>query len=139
MSSSGPSADGATNSLRILVADDYADGREMLAFFLERQGHVVATATDGSDALAVASTFTPEVAILDIGMPGVSGHAVARELRKQRGAELTLVALSGLGEASDKARAAEAGFDRHFTKPVDIAALSSYLAHVRKTLDGTSS
>lgn len=119
------------SSLRILVADDYADGREMLAFFLERQGHVVATAVDGSDALAVALTFDPEVAILDIGMPGVSGHVVAQELRKQRGETLVLVALSGLGEAADKARATEAGFNCHFTKPVDISALSGFLAGVK--------
>jgi two-component system CheB/CheR fusion protein len=117
--------------MRILVADDYADGREMLAFFLERQGHAVATAADGADAIAVASTFKPDVAILDIGMPGVSGHAVARELRSQLGNAVTLVALSGLGEAADKARAADAGFDYHFTKPVDIAALSKFLAGVR--------
>ena len=113
--------------LKILVADDYPDGREMLAFFLERQGHSVATATDGADALAVAAAFKPDVAILDIGMPGISGHAVARELRAQLGDAITLVALSGLGEAADKARAAEAGFDRHFTKPVDITALAAYL------------
>lgn len=119
------------NPLRILVADDYADAREMLAFFLERQGHVVATASDGPDALAVAAAFGPEVAILDIGMPGVSGHTVARELRKQRGRGLILVALSGLGEAADKARAAEAGFDCHFTKPVDIKALSDFLEGVK--------
>ena len=118
--------------LRILVADDYADGREMLAFFLERLGHTVATASDGADALAVAASFQPEVAILDIGMPGISGHAVARELRKQRGDEVILVALSGLGEASDKARAADAGFNRHFTKPVDIKALADYLAGLRE-------
>jgi len=123
----------ASTSLRILVADDYADGREMLAFFLERQGHTVATATDGTDALAVASTFKPNVAILDIGMPGISGHAVARELRSRLGNAVTLVALSGLGEAADKARAADAGFDYHFTKPVDIAALSKFLADVRST------
>ena len=117
-------------ALRILVADDYPDGREMLAFFLERQGHAVATATDGADALAVAPDFKPHVAILDIGMPGISGHAVARELRRQMGDAITLVALSGLGEASDKARAAEAGFDRHFTKPVDITALAAYLSEI---------
>lgn len=117
--------------LRILVADDYADGREMLAFFLERLGHSVATAIDGPDALAVATTFQPDVAILDIGMPGVSGHAVARELRKRCGDAVTLVALSGMGEVADKARAADAGFDCHFTKPVDITALSDFLAGVK--------
>lgn len=120
-----------TAPLRILVADDYADGREMLAFFLERQGHVVATAADGADALAMSESFQQDVAILDIGMPGVSGHEVARQLRAQRGAGVILVALSGLGEAADKARAAEAGFDQHFTKPVDIHALASYLLESR--------
>jgi len=118
--------------LRILVADDYADGREMLAFFLGRQGHTVATAADGPDAITLASTFKPDVAILDIGMPGVSGHTVARELRSQLGREVTLVALSGLGEAADKARAADAGFDHHFTKPVDITALSKFLAEIKR-------
>ena len=117
--------------LRILVADDYADGREMLAFFLERQGHSVATAADGTEAIAVASKFTPDVAILDIGMPGVSGHTVARELRRQLGESVTLVALSGLGEPADKARATEAGFDWHFTKPVDITALAKFLTDLR--------
>lgn len=117
--------------LRILVADDYADGREMLAFFLERQGYTVATASDGTEALTVAASFAPDVAILDIGMPGVSGHTVARELRKQRGAGLILVALSGLGQPEDKTRASEAGFDHHFTKPVDIKALSTLLTGVK--------
>jgi CheY-like chemotaxis protein len=118
------------SGLRILVADDYPDGREMLAFFLERQGHTVATASDGADALTVTATFKPHVAILDIGMPGISGHGVARELRQQLGDAITLIALSGLGEASDKARATEAGFDCHFTKPVDITALAGYLAQI---------
>ncbi|MBK9242413.1 MAG: response regulator [Acidobacteria bacterium] len=117
-----------TQALRILVADDYADGRDMLAFVLERQGYIVATAEDGPTALALATEFQPDVAILDIGMPGVSGYEVAEELRRRRGATLTLVALSGMGEAAHKARAAEAGFDRHFTKPVDIELLSAFLA-----------
>jgi CheY-like chemotaxis protein len=118
-------------ALRILVADDYADGREMVAFFLGRLGHTVAMASDGTDALAVASAFQPDVAILDIGMPGLSGHSVARELRKQRGDQLILVALSGQGEASDKARAADAGFNYHFTKPVDIKALAQFLTSMK--------
>ncbi|HUR20969.1 MAG TPA: hybrid sensor histidine kinase/response regulator, partial [Vicinamibacterales bacterium] len=120
----------ASAPLRILVADDYADGREMLAFLLERQGHTVMMAADGPGAIAAAAEFVPDVAILDIGMPGLSGYEVARELRGRRGDSLALVALSGLGEAADKARAAEAGFDRHFTKPIDINVLSTYLAEV---------
>jgi CheY-like chemotaxis protein len=116
-----------TQALRILVADDYADGREMLAFVLEHKGYIVATAEDGPSALALATEFQPDVAILDIGMPGVSGYDVAEELRRRRGATLVLVALSGMGEAAHKARAAQAGFDRHFTKPVDIGLLSAFL------------
>ncbi len=122
-----------TQALRILVADDYADGRDMLAFVLERQGYIVATAEDGPSALAVAAEFQPDVAILDIGMPGVSGYDVAEELRRQRGTTLTLVALSGMGEAAHKALAARAGFDRHFTKPVDIGALSEFLTEQDKS------
>ena len=120
-----------TAPLRILVADDYPDGREMLAFLLERLGHTVAVAPDGPSAITVAAEFVPDVAILDIGMPGLSGYEVARELRRLRGTAVALVALSGLGEAADKVRAADAGFDRHFTKPIDINVLSAYLAEVR--------
>jgi len=126
-----------TQALRILVADDYADGREMLAFVLERQGHVVAMAEDGPGALLVAKEFQPDVAILDIGMPGVSGYDVAEELRRQRGSTLVIVALSGMGEAAHKARAAQAGFDRHFTKPVDIGALTAFLEQQGKGSDGS--
>lgn len=127
-----------TGPKRILVADDYPDGREMLAFVLERLGYAVATAADGPDALSVAAQFQPDVAILDIGMPGISGYTVAEELRRDRGDTVTLIALSGMGEAADKARAASAGFDRHFTKPLDIDALSAFLAgrHDVKTDQG---
>jgi CheY-like chemotaxis protein len=118
--------------LRILVADDYEDSREMLAFLLESLGHTVALAADGLSALTVAAEFQPDVAILDIGMPGMSGYGVAEELRRERGTGLVLLALSGHGLASDKARSVDAGFDQHFTKPVDINLLSSYLGSVRK-------
>ena len=127
----------APTPLRILVADDYPDGREMLAFLLQRLGHTVAVAADGPGAIEVAADFLPDVAILDIGMPGLSGYAVARELRRQRGPALALVALSGLGEAADKARASEAGFDMHFTKPIDIDVLSTYLANVGPRVTST--
>ena len=124
------SADDATSStrparsLRILVADDNQDGREMLAYLLSREGHVVAVAEDGQQALDKAVEFGPDAAILDIGMPGLNGYDLARRLRdRNRESPLLLVALSGLGQEEDKARAVEAGFDRHFTKPVDVNAL----------------
>ncbi|HVQ41812.1 MAG TPA: CheR family methyltransferase, partial [Vicinamibacterales bacterium] len=110
---------------RILVADDNDDGREMLAFLLQREGHVVATAVDGQAALDQVSEFHPDVAVLDLTMPGVSGFDVARRLRKDNATAPFLVALSGLGQKEDKARAIEAGFDYHFTKPVDVHVLLS--------------
>jgi two-component system CheB/CheR fusion protein len=116
-------------SLKILVADDHTDGREMLTYFLQSQGHEVAAAADGPTALSLADQFRPDVAILDIGMPGMDGYTVARRLRQSPGGDqVALVALSGLGQPGDKARAAEAGFRRHFTKPVDIPALVAFLA-----------
>ncbi len=115
--------------LKILVADDNEDGLEMLSFFLKSEGHTVATAADGPAALAVAAGFQPDVAILDIGMPGLNGYQVAEQLRAlPKASSLVLIALSGLAQEEDKARAAAAGFDRHFTKPVDIPALLKALA-----------
>ena len=103
----------------------------MLAYLLSVEGHTTMQAIDGHSALDVASSFQPDVAILDIGMPGMNGYTVAQRLREgPRGASLVLVALSGLGQQEDKVRAARAGFDRHFTKPVDINALRVFLAGV---------
>jgi CheY-like chemotaxis protein len=120
----------AAQPLRILIADDNDDGREMLALFLKQNGHQVATAADGPQALAAAAQFKPEVALLDVGMPGLSGYGVAAALRQKFDSSLVLVALSGLGQEADKARAAESGFDRHFTKPVDVNVLAGFLAQL---------
>jgi len=115
--------------LRILVADDNEDGREMLGFLLRAEGHSVEVAADGPAAIDAAASFHPEVIVLDIGMPGMNGYSVARTLRQKPWASRpTLIALSGLGQQEDKARATEAGFDRHFTKPVDVTDLLAYLA-----------
>jgi DNA-binding response OmpR family regulator len=81
--------------------------------------------------LAAVEEFRPEVAILDIGMPGLNGYKVAEQIRhSDRPQSLTLVALSGLGQEEDKRHATEAGFDVHFTKPVDIQALNKLLASI---------
>ena len=119
--------------LRILVADDNEDGREAMRALLEIDTHIVATASDGPDALAVAAEFRPEVAILDIGMPGLNGYKVAEQLRQtQRSDPPVLIALSGLGQEEDKRKALEAGFALHFTKPADIATLRKALASISK-------
>ncbi len=81
----------------------------------------------------LAASFQPDVVILDIGMPGMNGYTVAQRLRQDPAtASAALVALSGLGQQEDKARAAEAGFDRHFTKPVDVNALRAFLAGLER-------
>lgn len=116
---------------RILVADDHADGREALTLLLEHEGYIVASAVDGPSAIDLTESFRPNVAILDIGMPGLNGYEVAGRLRRS-GAHpaLVLIALSGWGQEQDKIRAAEAGFDHHFTKPVDLNQLLAMLAAV---------
>jgi CheY-like chemotaxis protein/anti-sigma regulatory factor (Ser/Thr protein kinase) len=108
---------------RILVADDNEDAATMLAETLRLASHDVRVAHHGESACRVATDFRPEVAILDIGMPVMDGYEVAIRLRKQFGSAIRLLALTGWGQEVDRLRAAEAGFDRHLTKPVDIGEL----------------
>ncbi|HEX4566914.1 MAG TPA: ATP-binding protein [Vicinamibacterales bacterium] len=115
--------------LRILVADDNQDGREMLQYLLTHEGHIVTTAEDGNRALDAASSSDLDVAILDISMPGLNGYELAGRLRDDTDRRRPLlVAMSGFGQAEDRTRAIEAGFDHHFTKPVDMSALLELLA-----------
>jgi PAS domain S-box-containing protein len=124
-----PSENAAARPRRILVADDHADGRDMLGYWLTEEGHTVALAADGPSALTTAAEFGPDVAILDIGMPGMNGYTVAEAIRNRfQGSSVVLVALSGLGQREDRERARRASFDRHFTKSVDVNALRSFLA-----------
>jgi CheY-like chemotaxis protein len=117
------------NQRRVLVADDNVDAGESLAMLLQLDGHEVQLAHNGPEALALFERMGPEIAILDIGMPGLSGYEVAQRIRaRQRDQHVTLIAVTGWGQESDKARAAEAGFDHHFTKPVDLAALAALIA-----------
>jgi PAS domain S-box-containing protein len=108
----------APASRRVLVVDDNREAVELLQMLLELEGHEVRIAHSGREALRVADLFLPEVVVLDIGMPDIDGHEVARTLRMRPwGRAVTLVALSGWGHGRDKARAAEAGIDYHLTKP----------------------
>ena len=107
-------------SQRILIADDNRDAAETLKMILQIEGHDVLVAHDGEAAVAAFASFRPEVAVLDIGMPKLNGYDVARRLRQSSSDRaLTLVAVTGWGQDSDKLRAQEAGFDHHFTKPMD--------------------
>jgi len=113
---------------RILVADDNRDAGETLAMLLRLDGHDVHVANDGLEALEMFGRVQPDVAILDIGMPGLSGHEVARRIRDQRSDRaVTLIAITGWGQKADKDRAAASGFDHHFTKPVEPDVLSALL------------
>jgi PAS domain S-box-containing protein len=113
---------------RILVVDDNADSAESLAMMLRLLGHEVHTAHDGPTAVLAAATIAPDVVLLDIGLPGMDGYEVARQLRalpQVRGA--VLVAQTGWGQEEDRRKSREAGFDHHLVKPVDPAALREVL------------
>ena len=116
---------------RVLVADDNVDAGESLAMLLRIEGHDVDIATNGSDAVTLYARSRHEVAILDIGMPGLSGYEVASRIRELAGTtKVTLIAVTGWGQEADKARARDSGFDFHFTKPVEPEALTTLLARV---------
>ncbi len=116
---------------RILLADDNADALESLATVLRLRGHEVFSAPNGAVALATAVRQMPEVALLDIGMPLLDGYEVARRIRAQEwGKGVTLVALTGWGQESDRRRSQEAGFDTHLVKPLDLDKLTALLAQL---------
>ncbi|HEV8362093.1 MAG TPA: ATP-binding protein [Gemmatimonadaceae bacterium] len=116
-------------SCRILVADDNRDAAESMSMLLRMMGNEVRTVHDGVQAVEEAAAFRPDVVLLDIGMPRLNGYDVARAIREQRwGAGMVLVALTGWGQDDDIHRADEAGFDQHFTKPVNPAALERLIA-----------
>jgi signal transduction histidine kinase/CheY-like chemotaxis protein len=105
---------------KVLVVDDDVDAAETLAVLLQLDGHEVRTAHAGRDALRLAAGFRPDIVFLDIGMADLDGLEVARHLRGQPwGSEATLVALTGRGRREDRESAWAAGFDHHFTKPLD--------------------
>ncbi len=116
----------------ILVVDDNVDAAEMLAAMMELRGHTARVAHDGPGAIEVARERVPDVIFLDIGLPGMDGYDVARQLRAEPAFDDTLlVALTGWGTEDDKQRAREAGFDLHLTKPVDVAAVDAVVARRR--------
>jgi len=118
--------------LRVLIVDDNTDAAESLAMLLRLWGHVVYVAHDGLAAFAMARTYLPEVVLLDLGLPGMDGYEVARQLRAAGRVGSpggpALWALTGYGQEEDRRRCKEAGFDRHLLKPVDLDALEVLLA-----------
>jgi signal transduction histidine kinase/CheY-like chemotaxis protein len=114
-------------AVRVLLIEDNADARRTLRWLLESEGHEVDEAADGPEGLARAEASTPDVALVDIGLPGLDGYEVARRLRTRLGPRPILVAVSGYGRAEDRRRSAAAGFDAHLTKPVSATALAEVL------------
>jgi PAS domain S-box-containing protein len=113
---------------RILVVDDNRDAATSLATLLQMTGHEVNTAFDGPTALEAIEKHRPEVVLLDIGLPGISGFEVCRRARAQPwGGDITFIALTGWGQEEDRRKTQEAGFDSHLVKPVEFAALVAQL------------
>ena len=121
-----------TGAFRILVADDNRDAAESMSSVLRLMGNEVRTVNDGVQAVEEAAAFRPDMVLLDIGMPRLNGYDAARRIRAERwGKNIVVVALTGWGQEEDKRLALEAGFDRHFTKPVDPADLERLIAGLR--------
>jgi DNA-binding response OmpR family regulator len=114
--------------------DDSKDAANSLAVLVQTWGHQARVAHDGSVALEIAREFRPEVVLLDLGLPGMSGFEMAERLRKEPGLEKSfLVALTGYGTEDDRRRTFEAGFDAHLVKPADLDELQTLLAKRRPT------
>jgi two-component system CheB/CheR fusion protein len=127
-----PERPGPSNPVRVLVADDNRDAADSLQRVLAMYGHDVRVAYDGQTAVRLGKEFRPRVAVLDIAMPGSDGYDVARAIRTQQGADITLVALTGWGQDADRRRAIDSGFDYHLVKPVDPDELNALLAKLAK-------
>ncbi len=121
---------GARVRRRVLIVEDNDDARGMLRHLLERTGHEVYEAADGLIGLERTIALRPDAAVVDIGLPGLDGYEVARRVRAAGRADVLLVAVTGYGQAGDRQRSSEAGFDAHLTKPVDPLALESLLENL---------
>ncbi len=127
----GHDAQSAGSPLSVLIVDDNADAARTLALFLQAHGHEVQVAFDGAEALALARSSTPRVLLLDIGLPDMDGYTLARHLRQMPSTRDCLyVALTGYGCPEDRERSRKAGFDHHFTKPVNALELVALLGSV---------
>jgi signal transduction histidine kinase/CheY-like chemotaxis protein len=117
--------------LRVLVVDDHESGATSMARLLRHLGYETRQATDGLEGLNTAAEFHPDAALLDIGMPRVNGYELARRIRAETwGRDMLLIAVTGWGQPDDKRLCAEAGFDHHLTKPVDVTDVTRLLDSV---------
>ena len=123
------------SQVRLALVEDSDDARKMLASLLEMEGYQVQVAADGCEGLELIRREEPDVALLDIGLPGVDGYQIARRVRQEYGRnEIYLIALTGYGRAEDHEAVLEAGFDEHLVKPVNLKELKSALSKSVKLL-----
>jgi two-component system, sensor histidine kinase len=120
-------ANAASSRLRLVIAEDNADSRELLQSALEEMGHSVTACADGNSAIQRALSQTPDAMLVDLGLPGRDGFEVAREIREALGPAVRLVALTGYGQSADRQRALEAGFDDFLVKPASLDAVQRAL------------
>jgi DNA-binding response OmpR family regulator len=119
----------------VLVVDDYPDAADATCMLFARLGHECRPATSGERALHEDEVFHPDVVLLDIGLPDLSGYEVARMLRQRHGRDVYLAALTGWGQPEDRARAIGAGFDQHIVKPATANVLRALIAAVERYRD----
>jgi signal transduction histidine kinase/ActR/RegA family two-component response regulator len=135
MAGAGEPTRAAGAALRVLIVDDNADFVDMLAVMVGMLGHDVGKALDGPSAISAAASYRPDVVLLDLGLPGLSGYEVARCLRQHPDTARTrLVALTGWGQEEDRARTRDAGFDHHLTKPTEPETLCRLLSEISHSL-----
>jgi CheY-like chemotaxis protein len=126
------SAPGSQGRQRVLVVDDNVDAADSMALILRMSGYEAQCAYDGPSALDAAAQYNPDVVILDIGLPGMTGYEVARKLREQpRFDRMPIIAVTGYGQEDDRNKSKQAGFDHHLIKPVSPEALQSFLGKGR--------
>jgi CheY-like chemotaxis protein len=117
-----------TRRRRVLLVEDNSDISDLIQMQLQMWGHDVSVAADGPAGLAAAVSLRPDVALVDVGLPGMDGYELAARIRREMpGAPIRLVAMTGYGGPEDRARGAAAGFDAHLVKPVDPRELRELL------------
>jgi len=122
----------APKRLRVLVVDDNRDSADSLSLLLGLEGYSARAVYDGDQAIAAFTQHPADVVVLDIGLPGMDGYTAAEKLRTLRPQGLTLIALTGYGQAKDKERAQGSGFDFHLVKPVDFNELRKVLINLQQ-------
>lgn len=132
-----PAAEAVPSIRSIVLVEDQEDNRQMLTYLLEAEGYDVVVAADGPEGVAAICDRRPDVALIDIGLPGMDGHEVARRVR-QAGLDTRLIALTGYGQPADLARSEQAGFDDHLVKPLEPQRLARVLKQLERPPAGSA-